>query len=329
MSEDNKIRPNLQIPEKLHAEMKRLAEIKQVSIGEAYTQVVRKGIDYTVFPEHEPFEPGSFDCIFLRPRVRHQIGYEKPVIFHPKIGFSDEITAVRLSYPRPSFSFQEFVKSLQLASQQPGFEADEATFTIAREGGMWIGQGLDTFVPTFSNQVERYDQADFDQQRTEEFVLIVPVDAEYLMIKARPDHKHEEIAIKSMRSYRSTNSTGDESLRSVLGAFKAELETYEQTRDITTARLAGEVDPIDYFFEEGQGGEYVDKILIETPAELFRKSGVELPHSTYAPQSVIVDLNHQMVAEDRSEAKYRVSKISILDENNFTNVWIEGDWESK
>ncbi|MCX2819782.1 hypothetical protein EGH25_10520 [Haladaptatus sp. F3-133] len=156
------MRPNIDIPWDVHGGVKEYAEKNNISLEQAYTKVLKRGLPASPMADGKIPHSESEDTVFIQAPDGHiarvctfSNGFrelQEPEIFRTRQRFEDPERVESLLSELARFEF----------SNTGHWNENHGTFTIHQSNGAWIGSGLRSFFELLQNPDKRNIPVDYE-----------------------------------------------------------------------------------------------------------------------------------------------------------------------
>lgn len=195
------MRPNIDIPWSIHGEVKEYSESHDITLEDAYIEILEEGVDKV------EFTGGTIDSFEMREKPGEKFG---PEDIHSsentlntlitQLGYVDEPhqPVVFHSYQR-SMSHSELEKAFRQFAGQFTVKIRDY-FTLNQEGGSWFGTGIENFLNSVKNAEERINNAEFSTYGTEPALYMASIDDENLFCLYLESHEPDYDKVRNVKT---------------------------------------------------------------------------------------------------------------------------------
>lgn len=351
------MRPNVDIPWSVHGRIKEYAQTQEITIEEAYVDVLREGLSVLPLPAQ------TEDRFLETSMARHSVGTR---VFPVTSEEARDINDICTFLPRPTFptnpvSFKTPTQRITIEDVEKGLarlsaELDQVYddwFTFHQLGGAWVGTEMSNFVHCLKTLDRRLEEADFATYKTGFGIYILEFeDGEYLFLQLQLDTHSYEIESFRIGFLTDGHPVDGRFYRKLISQFgisdfqhakERNLETFSVTPEERT-----EVEVVDKIVEAGrEDEEWVSGLIIENPLQHHevlkeqvlsqadddtrRSSHLSNPyeHLTSYDHAYVRLKTHHPLSEDRS---YILNQIRahdltpVLGRQDIWNLSISVDW---
>lgn len=216
------MRPNIDIPWSIHGRIKDYAQTHNVTMEQAYRDILETGISHSPIPEEldtELTEVADHEDSFGPIQITHNGHISTGLTFSP----------TNLSFYHGAKYFESIGSSVfeleELDSVLTGLEqtlSDSRNidwFTVHQSGGAWYGQGIENFLHVLQNSYERWDTTDFTIYSSEPAFYVRELwDDEYLILEINQETHSDDDRVELRVSFVTNGTPVNDSFYTDIGS---------------------------------------------------------------------------------------------------------------